>query len=152
MKNLLIILITILLVICGCSNNSNKSEPPKIVLGQDPCDNCFMLINERKFAAALWLADGEAKRFDDIGCMIDYVQKSGNKISNYWVYDYNDDRPVNAEEAYFVKSNKLLTPMSFGIVTFKNKSAASEFASKYSTELISFNELITNNKISKTEK
>ena len=152
MRNLLIILLTIIFVICGCSSNSNNSEPPKIVLGQDPCDNCFMLINEKKFAASIWLSNGESKRFDDIGCMIDYVQKSGDKISSYWVYDYNNDKPLKAEEAYFVKSDKLLTPMSFGIVAFKTKSAASQYAAKYNTELIVFNDLIINNKISKMEK
>ena len=152
MKKPLSILIGILFVIYGCSGDSNNSEPPKIVLGQDPCDNCFMLINERIFAAALWLTNGEAKRFDDIGCMIDYVQKSGNKISSYWVYDYNDDNPVNAKKAYYTESDKLLTPMSFGIVAFTTKSAASEFAGEYSTNIISFNDLITNSKISKTEK
>ncbi len=150
MKNLLIILLSILFVIYGCSGNSNNSNPPKIVLGQDPCDNCFMLINERKFAATIWLENGEAKRFDDIGCMLDYMQKSGNKILSYWVYDYSDDNPINAKEASFVKSDKLITPMSFGIVAFKSKSAASEFATKYNTNIISFNYLI--NKTSKTER
>lgn len=142
MKNLISILLISILVFSGCKNNLNQDKPPKIILGQDPCDNCFMLINEMKYAASMWLENGEAKRFDDIGCLLDYLDKTKDKILTIWVYDFGDNTPIKSQDAYYVKSDKILTPMSSGIVAFKNKNAALDEAKKYDTKENSFDELI----------
>ncbi len=145
MKKLISVLIIFISIFIGCSSEANKNEPPKIILGQDPCDYCSMLINEYKFSSALWLENGEAKRFDDIGCMINFIQKTDKKVLKTWVYDFHSKKPVEAEEAYYVVSKEIVTPMGFGIAAFKSKNEAEKYAGKNNTEVINFNKL-TNNK------
>ena len=128
------------IILTGCSGTTSE-KPPKIVLGQDPCDNCFMIINEFKYAASVRLENGDAKRFDDIGCMIDFQNKNKTKANAYWVYDYLTKKPIHAEAAYFIDSDSLITPMGFGIAAFKSKTGAEKYAEKYKTKITSFKEL-----------
>jgi len=100
-----------------------------------------MLINELKYASAIRFENGEAKRFDDIGCMIDYLNKNNSKIKMCWIYDFINKKPMHAEDAYFVYSKALTTPMGFGIIGLKLKEQAATIADKYKVEIISFNEV-----------
>ncbi len=142
--------IFLLVILTGCSGTISD-KPPKLNLGQDPCDNCFMIINEKKFAASIWLENGEAKRFDDIGCMIDFINKNKSNVKTYWVYDYITKEPMLTNNAFFIDSDSLITPMGFGIVAFKSEAEASKFAEEYKTKIISFNELKNKYHKSKTE-
>jgi len=144
-------LIILLTVLAGCSETIPNS-PPKITLGQDPCDNCFMIINEKKFAASAWLENGETKRFDDIGCMIDFFNKKKINVKSFWVYDFINNEPTQANNACFMDSDSIITPMGFGIVAFKSKNEAFELVEKYKTKLISFDELKNKYSKLKTEK
>jgi copper chaperone NosL len=138
-SRLAFLIIFTFIILTGCGSNSDS--PPKIVLGQDPCDNCFMIINEYKYAASLWLENGQSKRFDDIGCMIDFLNKNKNKVKAYWVNDFQTKEPLHAENAFFVDSDSIITPMGFGIVAFKSKAEAEKFAEKNKAEVASFSKL-----------
>jgi nitrous oxide reductase accessory protein NosL len=48
---------------------------------------------------------------------------------------------VNAEQAYFVRSDGFKTPMSGRVVAFKDRSKAEEAAAKYHGRLLSFDEV-----------
>lgn len=149
-KILFIAIGLIILNMLGCSGNK-KELPPKLTLSQDACDNCFMLINEKKFAASIRLENGEAKRFDDIGCMIEFIKKNNDKVKSFWVYDYNTKNSIKADVAFFVNSKKIITPMGFGIVAFSSEKTAQDFAIKNNANVISFNYLKTKEIISKRE-
>lgn len=141
MKNkILISLVFQFVFLFGCGR-STSDEPPDIMSGKDPCDNCFMIINENKYAASLWLENGEAKRFDDIGCMLSYVRKNNSNVNSYWVYDYSTNTPVKADDSFFLTSDNFETPMGSGIIAVKSKSDASTLAEKYKADIISFNDL-----------
>jgi len=145
LKKLLIGLFLILPVLPGGCRGSDNKVSPAIMLGQDVCDNCFMLINEKKYAAAVTLGNGEEKRFDDISCMLSYRQSNKEKIKYYWVYDFISDSSIQAEEAFYVKSKKEITPMGGGIIAFSQQDKAEDFAAKENTAVIKFMELINNN-------
>lgn len=137
-----------LILLNGCSNSINN-QPPKILLGQDMCDNCFMIINEMKYAAAVTLRNGEEKRFDDIGCMLSYINRNIGEIKYYWVNDFISGTSISAENALFVKSKNEVTPMGGGIVAFRLKENAERFAEKENVPIMKFNDLINNNKYHK---
>ncbi len=145
MKKLLAGLLLILSVLPGGCGGSDNTIPPAIILGQDVCDNCFMLINEKKYAAAVTLVNGEEKRFDDISCMLSYRQSGKEKIKYYWVYDFISDSSLQAGEAFYVKSKKEITPMGGGIIAFNQRKKAEDFARKEDTAVIKFMDLINNN-------
>lgn len=138
----LIVILTVLLA--GCRDSMEK-VPPKIMPGQDVCDNCFMLINEIKYAAAVTLNNGEEKRFDDISCMLSFIQDNRQKIRYYWVFDFLSGTSLQAEKAYYVRSKKEITPMGGGIIAFGVGDRAQEFASNENTAAINFMDLINNN-------
>jgi len=140
LKNFSYFIFFLSVISAGCGG-TNSDKPPKINPGQDACDNCFMIINQYKYAASIRLKNGDAKRFDDIGCMIDFLNKNKSDVKAYWIYDYLSQEPMRAEEAYFVDSDSLITPMGFGVIAFKFKTDALKLAEKYKTKITSFNEL-----------
>lgn len=144
MIKLLVALFLILPVLSGGCKNSNEEVPPKIIPGQDACDNCVMLINEIKYAAAVTLSNGEEKRFDDISCMLSYIQGNKQKIKYFWVYDFISDSSLHAEKAFYVKSKKEITPMGGGIIAFARRAKAEDFAGKENTIVMNFTDLTNN--------
>lgn len=144
MRNIIKIVPVIFLVfLAGCDGGSREDTPPDISLGQDPCDFCFMLINEKKFAAAIRLENGAFKRFDDIGCMIGYIEKKQARVKSLWVYDYPTGEPVRAGNALFIRTQDVITPMGSGILAFKSEREAYTAAERNHTQIESFNKLLT---------
>jgi copper chaperone NosL len=139
-KRLLIIAGFLSIYFAGCSGN-NHNAPPELTLGRDACDNCFMLINEKNFAASLWQKNGEAKRFDDIGCMLQYLKKNDVSTASVWVHDLNSGKPVQADRAFYAVSENLVTPMGFGIAAFEKNGSAQQYADQNKTKVITFNQL-----------
>jgi nitrous oxide reductase accessory protein NosL len=88
-----------------------------------------MIISEERFAASLQLDTGEYLKFDDTGEMIKYISSNPEtEVLAWWVHDYDSSEWVRGEEAYYVKSTTLMTPMGTGIAVFKTKEKADQFA------------------------
>lgn len=119
------------IILVGCTQKADTSQPPNIAYGQDTCDQCKMIISEENMAAAYWTTKGEAHRFDDIGGMLAYHKQSGDDVTSWWVHDYLSGEWLNAENATFVKNAGnagVQTPMGFGIVAFASHQSAESFA------------------------
>lgn len=121
-------LFLVLVLAAACRQTVDTTQPPEIVYGQDVCDNCNMIISEEKFAAAYWTADGEARRFDDLGEMLSYMQSNPEEIASTWVHDVNSAEWLPAEEAFFVMNAGLTTPMGTGIVAVATETEAQALA------------------------
>jgi copper chaperone NosL len=142
----LLLLVMMVVVGVGCAQAVNTAEPPKIVYGQDVCDRCSMIISEEKYAAAYWTEAGEARRFDDIGGMLAFITAEPEDVAAYWVHDFETAAWIRAEEATYVASGELVTPMGFGIVAFADEELAQAMASESETGTIySFAELLVMN-------
>lgn len=118
MKYLLFIIVALLLYSCS---KDRGIKPADIKYGQDICTACSMIISEVPYSAQYILTDGKVKKFDDIGCMIDYIKHTNNeldKISAVFVRDYNSNKWIDAKEAHFLRSTLIITPMGHGIVAF----------------------------------
>jgi copper chaperone NosL len=120
-------LLLIILTACGGSA-ADLDTPPEILYGQDPCDQCGMIINEPRFAASYVTTNGDARRFDDIGGMLLYDQQYQEDVHIYWVHDFNSEEWLNAADAAIVHSPQLVTPMAWGLVAFANQTDAEQFA------------------------
>jgi copper chaperone NosL len=130
----------------GCRQAVDTTQPPEIAYGQDVCDNCNMLISEEKFAAAYWTVDGQARRFDDLGEMLSFMQSNPEEIASVWVHDVNSAEWLPAGEAYFVMNAGLSTPMGTGIVACSSEAEAQALAyGQDGAMVLSFDEILSMN-------
>ena len=141
-----ILLILLALGFIGYNIFLASQSIPEIQYGQDKCDYCGMIISEKKYSSIAYSVSEERwVKFDDLGGLFLYMVKHGGKenFRDVYVFDYYTEERINAIEAFFVKGNpeKIWTPMSSGIVAFKNQADAMEFASQYDADVMSFNEL-----------
>jgi hypothetical protein len=99
-----------------------------------------MLISEPRFAAA-YRSDADAAVFDDIGCLLDALDRAAletqpNAVGDrdgsgaratVWFLD-SDRNWMAADEVVFLRSAGLSTPMHGGIQAFASRAAAEEAA------------------------
>ncbi len=136
------ILVLILLLLVACSASPDLSQPPEIVYGEDICDECNMIVSEPRFAAAIYTVGGEARRFDDIGDMCTYYGTHEEEVARFWVHDYDTEAWLLAEEAAFVLSSEVYTPMAFGVVAFSEATRAEAFATEVDGVVLNFDHLL----------
>jgi copper chaperone NosL len=133
-----------LLFLAACGGTTvTPGTPPAIVYGEDVCDHCGMIISDERFAAAIVLQTGAQRYayriFDDIGDMLAFVQSANqeegdtSEIVSYFVHDYVDHKWLNAQEAHFVQTATLPTPMGSGVVAFADHADAERHAQEWHT-------------------
>lgn len=107
------------------------------------CAYCKMAISEKRYAAELIDSEGQAFKFDDIGCMVNFIKSKKNttKIVAYFVMDFDERQWTKADDAYYVRSSEIPTPMNGGIIALKNQSKAQEAIGKYHGKLLRFKDI-----------
>ena len=141
----LLAVLTALLVLAAaaCGSGSSEAKPPEIRYGQDICDQCGMLISDERFAAAYVTAAGEARRFDDIGDLLAYDAEHSEDVAAYWVHDYDTADWLGAEDASFLSTPGVTTPIASGLVALDERSLADELAESDGGDVMAWNELRT---------
>ncbi len=142
----IIILFAVTFVMTACSK-SGDPIPVDIYPEEDVCETCRMLITDQRFAAECVMKKGRAKKFDDPICMIRYFDMAKTlgiakreDVRAYFVKDYDKKEWMDAKKAHFVKAN-VVTVMGFGVVSFKKKERALEFAEEYKGTLLTLADL-----------
>ncbi len=118
----------LLVALAACGGGADTTQPPEILYGQDVCDECDMIISEEKYAAAYWTAEGEARRFDDVGEMLVFMARNPEATASVWVHDVHSAAWLPAEEAWFVMNSGLRTPMGTGIAVLADEQSARALA------------------------
>ncbi|WP_436376656.1 nitrous oxide reductase accessory protein NosL [Cytobacillus sp. BC1816] len=130
MKYRYILLMAVLVIfLSGCS--SSASEPAVIKQNRDSCDNCNMGIIELESAAQLILKSGKPVLFDDIGCMIQYIQTENPEYDAAFVHDYLSSEWISFESSSFIQNGHIESPMSYGIAAFESLEKAEEYQKKH---------------------
>lgn len=109
----------VLWTVTGCSRTEDLG-PPAILYGQQECEHCRMMITDERFAAGLVASqpDGRFVRlgFDDVNCLFDYQRANAElTIRARYVHDVNTRHWLNAQDAVYVISDSLPTPMASGV-------------------------------------
>ncbi|NIR49852.1 hypothetical protein GWO43_15140 [candidate division KSB1 bacterium] len=123
------------------SCNEGAPKPAKVYYGEDMCAHCQMLISEPNFVGQFLPANGKVKKFDDIGCLVAKLEEESETPRAIFVASYEDSGWLNAENATFLKSEKLHTPMSFGLAAFPDREAAKEARAEFGGEILSYQQL-----------
>ena len=137
----LMIVLLLLLTACGATASA-ESSPPKIHYGEDVCEFCGMIISEERFAAAFVTGDGHGHIYDDIGDMVEAHLQLQEDVTAFFVHDHEHESWVRAEEAYFVHSEDLPTPMLSGLAAFTTEESAQVFAAKVDGRTLTFDALL----------
>lgn len=141
-NQILLILWIALAVLAGCKPQPKDPQPPEIRYGQEACSACGMVIDEPRFAAATLLVSGEYLKFDDAGEMLSYhMNHPEDQVAAWFVHDYPSEKWIRGEQAFFVKSQGLQTPMGSGIAAFADQSAAESFAAERNGEVFSLDKI-----------
>jgi len=108
----------LLLILTACGDDISTDQPPEIRYGEEACDECHMLIQDKRFAAAYITEDGQPYRFDDIGDMFLHMQTLRPQIASAW-----------------------LTPMGYGLAAFATRERAEAFAAEHDGMVMTFETL-----------
>ena len=119
MKAVYIALLSILLL-TGCANG-----PEAINFGSDGCSYCRMTISDQRYGAEIITQKGKVYKYDATECMIRATRTdeiAPTEIAQYLVVDIsNPTKLIPVEEANFLVSEKLPSPMGANISAFGNK-------------------------------
>ena len=127
----------------GLASCQTKTIEPVAIEANDMCSFCRMSISERRYAAELIDNDGQAFKFDDIGCMANFMKQKKNDgaMRGIFVMDFERRDWLRAADSFYVRSSALKTPMNGGVVAFKNESDAQAAAAKYQGTMLRFAEV-----------
>ncbi len=126
------------LVVSACS-----IKPEPIHYGMDGCQYCSMTIVDRQHAAEFVTPKGKVFKFDATECMINQlVKEQGTEVALLLVNDYsNPGELVNAQEATYLISENIPSPMGAYISAFENRDAAQNVRDAHGGVLLNWDEL-----------
>ena len=136
------IIFLIMCVSASASCAQQKLEPVALV-PEDMCSFCRMAISEKRYAAQLLDSEGEVFKFDDIGCMVNFMQRNNfdDKTTARFVMDFDERTWIKAEDAYYVASPEITTPMSGSVIAFTTEPKAQQAAARFHGRLQRFGEV-----------
>jgi copper chaperone NosL len=127
----------------GACGPTEVSGPPDIDYGRDICEQCGMSIDDERFAAGFRLPDGTEHVFDDVGGLLAYIKSSPELgDADVWVHDYETEMWVRSEDAYFVPTDEVTSPMGFGILCFSDEGRATSFAANAGDEVLNWDSVL----------
>ena len=117
-------------------------QKPQAIEAHDASASCRMAISQQQYAAEVLDTDGNAYKFDDIGCMLSYLKQHTLPQRRLYVMDYVNRQWLQAERAVFVRSDAIRSPMDGRLAAFRDQSAAQQFLRNSSGQMMSLAELI----------
>jgi copper chaperone NosL len=120
--------ILLLIILVGCGSSEIK---PVDIYPEDMCSHCRMAISDQAFASEIFTAEGEVFKFDDLGCLEKFKEKSRDlKIAATFVKDYETKKWLPYERSTIVQTS-IRTPMGSGKVALADSAKAREFLEKF---------------------
>jgi len=122
-------------------------EPQPIQLGSEECSHCRMVISEPQFTAQALNQRGRAFSFDAIECMAEWVRQGevvpADEIHSLWVANFAaPDQWIAAEQAVFLRSPEIRSPMGAGLTAHADAGQARAYQADFGGELLSWSEVV----------
>src|SRR6266511_4869365 len=85
------------------ANCQKRTVEPVAIAHEDICSYCKMAISEKQYAAELIDGEGQASKFDDIGCMLNFVKRGSVSVTaaSFFVMDFDQRQWIKADSAYY---------------------------------------------------
>ncbi len=120
-------------------------EPVPIDFGKDECANCKMRIVQPKYGSELVTKKGKVYKFDAPECMVAFIIEgktvAEQEIALALVPDFETEAFIAAEQACYVRSDKLKSPMGLNIVAFSTKETAEKTKRDLQGSMLSWQEV-----------
>lgn len=131
------------MIVLSCATACKPKGAVPIHVNKDECDHCKMTLTDARFAAELITSKNRVYKFDDISCLIGYIKENSSiEQASIWICDYQDPTQfVKIEEAHFVQSEEIRSPMGGHTIAFANAELAKEFSAKYNTQVSNWSQL-----------
>jgi copper chaperone NosL len=124
---LVIVAFALLSSACG----ARAMGPPELVVDRTACSHCGMFVSEPVYAAAYQAGDNAPRVFDDIGCMLDAVDREAASPVTIWLQDAAGGGWIDVHGAHVVSSARLRTPMGGGFLAYADSAAAQQSAAAH---------------------
>ena len=133
-------IISVLLALAlGACNTPEASGPPEIKYGRDICEECGMIIDDERFAAGYRRSDGSEQVFDDLGGLLVSVRGTTElNDTEVWVHDYQTKMWIRTDDAFFVRTDEVVSPMGYGILSFSDEARAVAFTEGHQDEVLNW--------------
>ena len=105
------------LMSAGCG----EPTPRALAYGSDTCEHCHMGLAQAGHGAQALLTTGRAYVFDSVECLAGWLIESPPEtpVHSLWVMDFSDPGTlIRADEAFFLRSSTLKSPMGLGLTAF----------------------------------
>jgi copper chaperone NosL len=120
--------------------------PRPLAFGAEQCAHCHMTLADPRFAAELVTRTGKAIPFDDVGCLAAFVATGGleaDAIRSLWVADFaRPDSMLAADQAVFLRSDALRTPMDYRLVALRPGPGADSVRAALGGELVPWSRVL----------
>jgi copper chaperone NosL len=140
MKMVSAIVITSLFLSCS-------SDPEPLQYGKDACYVCKMTLMDKKFGAELVTSKGKVYKFDDANCLASFINSdylAEKTLVHKLIVDYSQPgKLIPAENAFYLKSEEIRSPMASHIAAFEKEAAMLKYKSKLKAVPLGWGELIT---------
>jgi copper chaperone NosL len=139
--------LTLALLLAGCG----EPGPVPIAFGERECDYCHMTAVQPGYAAELVLRTGKVYVFDDPGCLAAFVRDGtveAGAVHSMWVNDFlaPETPPLRVEEAVFLKSDSLRTPMNHGFAAMRRGPRADSLRAALGGTLVRWEDVVRSEK------
>jgi len=140
MKSILIFLVTVALISISCS-----PEPQPINFGEDECVLCKMIVAQEPWGAEIVTTKSRTVKFDAVECMAKYINDgyiNSEDVHSCWVIDYGQPGElINADDALFLRSRTLPSPMAMFLTSFSSKVKLDETMRTHKGEVMNWDEV-----------
>ena len=113
---------TVLLVGAGMvATGCGAPEPRPLAWGVDACAHCHMGLVEEAYGTEAVSGTGKAWVFDSVECLAAWLHDDPDAaaVVSVWVTDFaNPGTLVSGEEAFYLRSPTLTSPMGMGLTAF----------------------------------
>lgn len=124
-----------------------STSPVPLRFGQDGCDFCKMTLMDQKFGAEIVTTKGKIYRFDDVNCMMQFLDQQSvpdREVQHRLVVDFTTPGVlVEAPTAHYVKSPFVKSPMGSEVAAFAHYDSMNVYRQKWKGIYLTWGELVT---------
>jgi copper chaperone NosL len=134
----LLLLATIPLSACG------PKGPVPIEPGEESCALCLMTVSDERYATELITKKGKVYFFDSVECLAGfYLDQDPDDVASMWVTDFHTQaRMVRVEDAFFLRSKDLRSPMGMNLTAFGDGIEAETILNSFFGEILHWPEVL----------
>ena len=133
--SILMLIIVSAAVLMGC-----EPKPQPINYGSDECAYCRMMITDAEFGSQIVNKQGRSYKFDSVECMAAYdLTEESENFHSKWVPNFlNREEWLMAENAEYLHSETLRSPMGLFLSAYKDRDSAEEMKEEYGGDIVDY--------------